>query len=124
MNLARVFLLSVVLATAGAAGGGFVGANVAPGGLIIGGFVLGVAAVIASGYLAARWGWIQPGQRLWCVLGGVFGFALAWMVTLATIMTPGALIASVVLVGLGAVLGAVVGVSPHTVALTRDSRGR
>ena len=124
MNLARVFLLTVLMATAGASGGGAAGANVAPGGLIIGGFVVGVAAVIASGFLAARWGWIHPGQRLWCVLGGVFGFALAWMVTLATIMTPGALIASVILVGLGAVLGAAVGAGPHTVALTRDSRGR
>lgn len=124
MNLARVFLLTVVLAAAGAAGGGAAGANVAPGGLLIGGLVAGVAAVIASGFLAARWCWIQPGQRLWCILGGVVGFALAWMVTLATIMTPGALVASVILVGLGAVLGAIVGMSPQTAALTRRSRGR
>lgn len=124
MNHARVFVLSVLLATAGAAAGGVAGANLAPGGLIIGGFLAGVAAVIASGYLAARWRWIHPGQRLWCILGGVFGFALAWMVTLATIMTPGALVASAILVGVGAVLGAVVGTSPHATALTRHSRGR
>jgi hypothetical protein len=35
------------------------------------------------------------------------------MVALATIMTPGALVAASILVGVGAVLGAVVGVSPH-----------
>lgn len=124
MKLARVFLLTVVLATAGAAGGGAAGANIAPGGLLVGGFLAGTGAVIASGFLAARWGWIHPAQRLWCILGGVVGFALAWMVTLATIMTPGALVASVLLVGVGAVLGAVVGISPHTAALTRHGRDR
>jgi hypothetical protein len=116
MNLVKVFLLTMAAAVAGAAGGGYAGANVAPGGLLVGGFLLGTAAVIGSGYLAERVGWIRRHQRLWCILGGASGFAMAWVVTLATIMTPGAIIASTVLVGVGAVLGAVVGVSPHAEA--------
>lgn len=116
MTLMKVFLLTIALAVTGAALGGYAGANVAPGGLLVGGFLVGVGAVVASGFLATRWGWIRRSQRLWCVLGGVSGFALSWVVTLATIMTPGALIASAVLVGIGAVLGAVVGVSPHVEA--------
>ena len=113
MNLIKVFLLTVLLAGGGAALGGFAGTNVGAGGLLVGGFLAGTIFVVAGGYLSAKFRWITPDQRLWCILGGAFGFALAWMVALATIMTPGALIAASILVGIGAVLGAVVGVSPH-----------
>lgn len=113
MNLLKVFLLTVLLAAGGAALGGFAGTSMGPGGLLLGGFVAGTAFVVAGGFLSARLRWIRTEQRLWSILGGAFGFALAWMVALATIMTPGALIASSIIVGIGAVLGAVVGVSPH-----------
>ena len=113
MNLIKVFLLTVLLAGGGAALGGVAGTNVGPGGLLVGGFLAGTMFVIVGGFLSARFRWIAPEQRLWCILGGAFGFALAWMVALATIMTPFALLAATVLVGVGAVLGAVVGVSPH-----------
>lgn len=124
LNLVKVFALSMLLAGGGALGGGVAGMLTAPGGLIIGGLLAGTAGVVLAGYLATRWCWLARGQRLWSILGGGFGFALAWMVTLATIMTPGALIGSIILVGVGAVMGAVVGASPHAGALTRDSRGR
>jgi hypothetical protein len=113
VNLVKVFLLTVLLATAGAALGGFAGTSIGAGGLLLGGFLAGTIFVVVGGFLSVTFRWIRPEQRLWCILGGAFGFALAWMVALATIMTPGALIAATVLVGVGAVLGAVVGVSPH-----------
>lgn len=113
MNLIKLFLLAILLGSLGAGAGGAVGSNIGPGGVLGGGFVVGVAFVIASGYLGVRWRWIQREQRIWSILGASFGFALAWMVTLATITVPGALTLSTVLIGLGAVLGAVVGISPH-----------
>jgi hypothetical protein len=113
VNLVKVFLLTVLLATGGAALGGFAGTNIGAGGLLVGGFLAGTTCVVIGGFLSARFSWIRPEQRLWCILGSAFGFTLAWMVALATIMTPGALIAATILVGVGAVLGAVVGVSPH-----------
>jgi hypothetical protein len=114
VNLIKVFLLTVLLATGGAALGGFAGTNIGPGGLLIGGFLAGTIFVVVGGFLSAKLRWIKPDQRLWCILGAGFGFALAWMVALATIMTPGALLAAAILAGVGAVLGAVVGVSPHS----------
>ena len=113
VNLIKVFLLTVLLAAAGATLGGVAGTNIGAGGLLLGGFVAGTLFVVVGGFLSARFRWIRIEQRLWCILGAAFGFALAWMVALATIMTPGALIAASILVGVGAVLGAVVGVSPH-----------
>lgn len=113
MNLLKVFLLTVLLAVGGAALGGAAGTNIGAGGLLLGGLLAGTLFVVFGGFLSAKFRWIAPEQRLWCILGGAFGFALAWMVALATVMTPGALIASSILVGVGAVLGAVVGVSPH-----------
>jgi len=114
VNLLKVFLLSILLAIGGAAAGGAAGMNVAPGGLLLGSFLVGAAFVMLSAYLSARWKWISPGQKLWMMLGGAFGFLLACMVALATIAVPGGLIASSILVGAGAVLGAIVGVSPHS----------
>jgi hypothetical protein len=117
MNLIKVFLLTVLLATCGAALGGIVGTRIGPGGLLLGGFLAGGTFVVLGAYVSDKLHWIRRDQRLWCMLGAAFGFTLAWMVALATIMTPGALIAATTLVGVGAVLGAVVGVSPHAKAL-------
>jgi hypothetical protein len=70
--------------------------------------------LLLSVYLSARWQWIKPSQKLWMTLGGAFGFMLACMVALATIAFKGGLFAASILVGAGAVLGAIVGVSPHS----------
>ncbi len=116
MNLLKLFLLSILLGGAGAVLGAAAGNTAGRGGLMGGGFVVGMAFVVASAYLAVRWQWIRPSQRIWTILGGVFGFGMAWMVALATIATPSALVFSTLLVGAGAVLGAVVGSSPHAKA--------
>ena len=109
MNLLKLFLLAVLLAAVGVASGGAVGMNIGRGGLLLGGFIVGVLFVIACGFLGARWHWIERSQRLWAILGGGFGFMFAFMVALATIAVPYALLASTVLVGTGMVLVAVAG---------------
>jgi hypothetical protein len=113
VNLAKLFLLSILLAGAGSALGGAAGMGIGRGWLILGGFIVGGIFVVLGGFLGTRLHWIQPSQRLWSILGAVFGFAFAWMVALATLRVPGVLYASTLLVGIGAVLGAVIGISPH-----------
>lgn len=114
MNLVKLFLLMILLGGAGGALGSMVGQQVGRGGLVIGGLVGGMLLVVVAGFLSARWHWIKQSQRLWAILGGVFGFGSACMVALATLSSPVGPIASTLLIGSGAVLGAVVGKSPHT----------
>lgn len=116
MNLIKLFLLMVFLGGAGGAIGSMAGDSLGRGGVIGGGFVLGAALVIAGGFLSTRWGWIRRAQRIWTIIAGVFGFALAAIVTLSTLSSPVGPILSTLLIGTGAVLGAIVGNSPHAEA--------
>ena len=75
------------------------------GGLFVGGIVGGLLLVVAVGYLSERRHWIRQTQRLWVILGGVFGFVLACMVTLSTLSSPIGPILSTLLIGAGAVFG-------------------
>lgn len=113
MNLLKLSLLMILLGGAGGVFGSLVGGSLGRGWALGGGLLVGAALVVAAGYLGSRWGWIRPSQRSWAILGGVFGFALAAMVTLSTLSSPIAPMLSTVLIGTGAVLGAVVGRSPH-----------
>jgi len=116
MSLLKLFLLTILLGGAGAVLGALAGNALGRGGMLGGAFVAGTALVIASAFLGTRWEWITPSQRIWTIVGGTFGFVLACMVALATIAAPVGLAFSTVLIGVGAVLGAVVGISPHAKA--------
>lgn len=116
MNLLKLSLLMIFLGGAGGAIGSMAGNALGKGGVIGGGLVLGAALVVAAGFLGTRWGWISHAQRLWAILGGVFGFALAVIVTLSTLSSPLGPLLSTLLIGTGAVLGAIVGNSPHAKA--------
>ena len=81
------FLLFVTMCVAGGVGGvlgSIVGHASGPGGVLFGGFLGGVLLVAATGFLCERARWINHTQRLWTLLGGVFGFLLAYMVVLST----------------------------------------
>jgi hypothetical protein len=108
-----LFLLMCFLGGAGGALGSMVGASIGRGGVFIGGFVGGLALVIASGYLSARWHWITLSQRFWTIVGGALGFGLAALVTLTTLASPLGPALSTLLIGTGALLGARIGVSAH-----------
>jgi len=118
VNLLKLSLLMIFLGGAGGAIGSMAGNVLGKGGVIGGGVVLGSALVVAAGFLGTRWGWISHAQRLWSILGGVFGFLLAVVVTLATLSSPVGPVMSTLLIGTGAVLGALVGNSPHAKGLT------
>lgn len=113
VNLLKLFLLMVLLGGAGGALGSMAGSVLGRGGVIGGGLLGGAALVVAAGFLSARWHWVKPPQRLWTIVGGVLGFAVASLVTLSTLSSPIGPILSTVLIGTGAVLGAFVGASPH-----------
>jgi len=113
-----------LLGGVGGALGSMAGHGLGPGGLFVGGFVGGTLLVIAAGFLGERRRWIRPPQRLWAILGGVFGFALACMVALATLASPVGPILSTLLIGAGAVVGALVGQSGNERDLTSGGRGR
>jgi hypothetical protein len=113
VKLLKLFLLMVLLGGAGGVIGSMAGNALGKGGVLAGGVIGGTALVIVAGLLSVRWAWIKPPQRLWTIVGAVFGFALACMVTLSTLSSPVAPMLSTLLIGSGAVLGAVVGRSPH-----------
>ena len=113
MNLVKVFLLMILLGGVGGAVGSMVGHALGRGGVIGGGIVGGAVLVVLAGFLATRWHWVKLEQRLWTILGGVAGFALAAIVTLSTLSSPTGPILSTLLIGTGAVLGALVGSSAH-----------
>lgn len=122
MNLLKLFLLTVLLGTVGGAVGFALGSPVVAGGGLAGAFVLGGLFVSAAVFLGARWHWISRTQRLWSMIGALFGFGLSCMAVLATIMSPVGFALSCLLMGAGAVLGAVAGISPHGPEFTRGSR--
>ena len=116
MSLLKLALLMVFLGGAGGVLGAMAGNALGRGGVLGGGLVGGMCLVVVGGVLAARWHWIKPAQRLWAILGGAFGVLLAAMVVLSTLSSPIAPVMGTLLIGTGAVLGAVVGNSPHAQA--------
>jgi hypothetical protein len=116
VDLIKLALLMIFLGGAGGAIGSMAGNALGRGGVLGGGVVLGSLLVVAAGFLGARWHWITLTQRLWAIVGGVFGFVLAVIVTLSTLSSPVGPVLSTLLIGTGGVLGAVVGNSAHAKA--------
>ncbi len=108
-----MFFLETLIGGAGAVAGSILGNAFGRGGLLVGAMIGGVAAVTAAGFIACRLNWIHRRERLWVVVGGIAGFGVACLVALATLSSPAGPIASSLLIGVGAVLGTVLGRSPH-----------
>jgi hypothetical protein len=109
VKLVLLFLLMCFLGGVGGALGSMAGHALGPGGLFIGGALGGAALVVAGAWLATRWRWILPPQRVWTLVGALIGFALAIFVTLSTLSSPVGPAFSTILIGLGAVLGSRIG---------------
>jgi hypothetical protein len=102
-----------LLAGVGGAAGSMAGHALGPGGLIAGGLLGGIGLVAAAVWLASRWRWINPGQRVWTAVGALVGFGFAVFVTLSTLSSPVGPAFSTALVGLGGILGSRIGGSRH-----------
>ena len=102
-----------VLGGLGAAAGSMIGHGVGRGGLLVGAALGGALFVIAGGFLCQRLGWIGRSQRLWTIAGGLFGFVLACMVALSTLSSAAGPVLGALLIGTGALFGALVGHSAH-----------
>ena len=112
-SLAKLFGLEVLLGGAGAVAGSMLGNAFGRGGVLGGAVIGGVALVIAAGFIACRLGWIRRAERFWVIGGGVAGFVVACLVALATLSSPMGPVVSSLLIGIGALLGAAFGRSPH-----------
>ena len=113
MNVAKLFILMVIAGGAGGLLGSMVGNVFGRGGLFAGGVAGGAIFVAGAAYLAGTRRWISMRQRPWVIAGGLVGFGLACVVALSTLGSPIGPILSTLLVGSGAVLGTVLGPSPH-----------
>ena len=113
MRTLWLFLLMCFLGGVGGALGSMVGNAFGRGGVFTGGFIGGIALVVAAAYIAAGRRWISRHQRFWTIAGGVLGFFIAALVTLTTLSSPVGPILSTLMIGTGATLGARIGVSAH-----------
>ncbi len=124
MKHALLFVTMCIAGGAGGAAGSIVGRTLGTGGVLLGGFVLGTLFIVGAGWLAERFAWVARPQRRWAVLGGVVGFVLAAIVALSTLSSPVGPLLGTLLIGCGALLGAIMGRSAHDPGLTPASRAR
>ncbi|MEX2179017.1 MAG: hypothetical protein WD801_09925 [Gemmatimonadaceae bacterium] len=113
MKFLLLFVLMCLVGGVGGGGGALLGGGLGRGGVFAGGFAGGTILVVAAGFLAAKVGWVRPEQRFWTIVGALLGFGAAAIVTLATLSSPIGPAASTLLVGMGATLGALIGLSAH-----------
>lgn len=101
-----VFLVTSFLAGLGGVLGSIVGNAAGKTGLWIGGVVGGLIGAMAAAIVSKALGWIQPAQLRGAAIGGSLGFLAAALIAVNTLSSPIGPVASTVLAGLGAIVGA------------------
>src|SRR4029078_4159141 len=101
-----LFISAILLGGLGGMFGSMAGHALAKSGLYVGGIIGGLIGVIVAAHLAAAANWIDRSRRTSAAIGGAVGFILAALIAGNTISSPVGPIASTLLVGIGAVLGA------------------
>jgi Mg/Co/Ni transporter MgtE len=89
--------------------GSMLGHGVGGRALFVGAMIGGVVGVAAAVWLAVRFKLLSPASYIVTFLGGVIGFALAAVIAVKNLQGPLIPIASVALIGLGAILGKALG---------------
>ena len=107
MRRAALFFLACVLGGAGGALGSMAGHAFGKTGLWVGGILGGLLASTLVARIAVWRRWIVRAQYWPTVLGAVTGFLLACVVVVNTLSSPIGPIMSTVLIGGGALLGAI-----------------
>ena len=101
-----LFLVAIILCGLGAMGGSIAGNAFGKTGLWVGGVVGGLVAASITSWLAAKMDWISNRQRARTTVGTAIGFLIAAGIAVNTLSSPVGPVASTVLCGLGAVIGA------------------
>ncbi len=104
-----LFVTSCLLAGLGGAVGSILGHALGQTGLSIGGILGGLIGAVASVAIARRRAWIAPSQFTSTSIGAAVGFLAAVAVAVRTLSSPVGPIVSTALVGIGAVVGAMLG---------------
>jgi hypothetical protein len=107
MSRAALFILACALGGAGGALGSMAGHALGKTGLWAGGILGGLLASMLVARIALWRRWIVRSQYWPTVLGAVTGFLLACAVVVNTLSSPIGPIMSTLLIGAGAVLGAI-----------------
>lgn len=108
MRRNKLLLFIIVCALAGIATllGSILGRLFGHSGLNAGATIGGVVGVVAATRIAVRRNILGPKQFWGATIGGILGFALAAVIAVNNLHTPIVPVASILLIGLGAVMGA------------------
>ena len=111
VSVNNILLFFIVCGFAGACvlGGSVVGHSVGKVGLFAGAIIGGIAGVALAVWATTRLGVLDRRNFLATLLGGVGGFIVAALITVTNLSGPLIPIASVALIGLGAVIGKMLG---------------
>jgi hypothetical protein len=96
----------MVLAGIGGMTGSMIGHAFGQTGLYAGGVLGGLIGASLAAVISAAAGWIDRSQRGGAAIGGAIGFVIAALIAVNTLSSPIGPVASTLLVGAGAVLGA------------------
>ena len=113
MKVLLLFVLTSVGGGLGKLAGLFLGAVLAPGVGLLLQFVLGAATLWVAVLAAERLGALRRYQRLWTMISGTLGVAMATLVSLSTLSSPVAPYVIPTMIGMGATLGSLIGKSAH-----------
>jgi peptidoglycan/LPS O-acetylase OafA/YrhL len=105
-NRIILFVLVCILAGIATLIGSILGHFFGQTGLFAGAIIGGIIGVIASTRIALMRGALEPKRFISATIGGLLGFALAAVVATNHLNTPIVPLGSILLIGLGAVLGA------------------
>jgi hypothetical protein len=111
----RLFLITWLLGSAGAAGGSIAGHSAGPLGLRVGAVLGGAAGVTLATTFARRVRWLDPRLHVPATAGALVGFACAAFTAVSTLSSPIGPVLSTLMIGLGAIAGA-------TYSARRDAR--
>ena len=102
----KLFVTACFLGGVGGAAGSMLGHSFGSRGLWLGGILGGLLAAVLVARLAAWRGWIERPAMRGTAVGAALGFLAAAAVVTQTLSSPVGPIASTLLIGAGAVLGA------------------
>ena len=89
--------------------GSIIGHSINNTGVIVGALLGGIAGVGVAVGLAGRFGLLENASRVATLVGGLTGFAVAAVIAVSNLSGPIIPVASVCLIGLGALIGKAVG---------------